>query len=109
MIFAICLCVAQVMPLDSLPPASTEGWLSSNWFNLTQTVGIIAGLLVAAAALRADLKARRAEAILNMTQYHRDIWGRVFEDAELARVLQSNVNLAAHPITPKEELLCKFL
>lgn len=84
-------------------------WWGANWFNLVQTLGILGGLLAGAAALRADLRARRAETLMAMTQYHREIWGRVFEDPSLDRVLDPSADIETQPVTNKERMLCRFL
>jgi hypothetical protein len=105
-----------VLALAAVAPKAASSWWSTNWFNLTQTAGIIAGLLVAAAALRADLRARReelrarrAETLMQMTEYHREIWGRVLDDPSLERIFEPDADLDVEPITPKERMLCTFL
>lgn len=77
-------------------------WLGANWIDLIQTTGVVAGLLMSAAALRMDLRVRRTEVILRLTEAHRDIWERLVEQPSLARVLEPEVNLSATPPSPSE-------
>ena len=81
-----------------------------------QTIGIVGGLLVAGAALRADLRARRhetevrkVETLMLTTQYHREIWGRMLEDPDLERILDADADVIVMPPSEKERMFCTFL
>lgn len=77
-------------------------WLGANWIDLIQTTGVVAGLLMSAAALRMDTRVRRTEVILRLTEAHRDIWERLVEQPSLARVLEPGVSPSDAPPSPSE-------
>ena len=87
-----------------LPP-----WLAQNWFTLLQSIGILAGLLFNAMALRADTKSRRATNLITFTAHHRELWSRFAGDPGLARVLDPNADLEGRPLTQAEELFTRDL
>ena len=78
-------------------------WLTQNWLPLLQAVGIIGGLCFTAASIRRDTKARRASDILALSQQHRDLWGELYKQPELQRVLDPACDLILKPISPLEE------
>jgi hypothetical protein len=84
-------------------------WVDMNWFNLLQSGGIIASLLVSAAALRLDANARRTGNLLEITENHREIWSYLYTHPELSRVLDASVDLKRVPVTTEEELFVNFL
>lgn len=77
-------------------------WLTHNWFDLIQTVGIAGSLLAGRAGLRFDTKVRRTQIHLDLTESHRSIWERMIKQPALSRILDSHVNLAADPLRPEE-------
>ena len=77
-------------------------WLASNWFTLIQTAGVVGGLFYSAIALRLDTKVRRTEVILALTEAHRDIWERLIEQPELARIIDPDADLRTSPPTAVE-------
>ena len=81
-------------------------WIEDNWFTLLQGVGIVGGLLFTAVSIRRDTKARRVSDLLTLTEHHRDLWSEVHRRPDLSRVLDSEADLVAKPITAAEE---KFL
>ena len=83
--------------------------MAQHWFTLLQSIGIIAGLLFNALALRADTKSRRATNLITVTAHHREIWSRFAGDPELSRVLELNADLEATPLTQAEELFTRDL
>lgn len=58
--------------------------LSTNWFALVQTAGIIASLLFTSHTIRADGNARQIETLITFTEHHRQIWSLAFEVPEIA-------------------------
>jgi len=84
-------------------------WVGDNWFNVIQSGGIIAGLLVSAAALRLDANARRVGNLLDVTKNHREIWTYLYARPELSRVLDASADLKRVPITAEEELFVNLL
>jgi hypothetical protein len=86
---------------------SLRGWIESNWFNLAQTAGIICGLVFTGLALRREARARHFSNLLSLKSEHRELWSLVHERPELARVLQSDVDLVAFPINNEEEIFLR--
>ena len=84
-------------------------WVSDNWYNFLQSIGVVGGLLVAAAAFRLDAKTRRVANLLEITKQHREIWTELYDRPELARVSDENVDLKQEPITAEEELFIGLL
>jgi hypothetical protein len=84
-------------------------WLGQNWFELLQTVGIIASLLFTAYAMRRDEKARQISNLSAIKQDYIAIWNTLYERPELARVLDRTVDLNRHPVSTAEWLFVKLL
>ncbi len=85
------------------------GWVSEHWFNFLQTAGILVGFFTAAHTIRTDTKERKIGNLFALTNAHREIWSRLYEREELARVLSEAVNLQREPITAEEELFVHTL
>ena len=79
--------------------------LQNHWFELIQTVAIVAGLLYTARSFSLDTRSRKAEFVFRVSKAHREIWESVIDDPELARVLEKHPDLSAQPITRAEERL----
>lgn len=78
-------------------------WFADNWFSTVQSAGIIGGLLFAALAARQEARTRRSGNLLAFTSQHRELWSEVHRRPELARILQSEVDLVGLPMTVAEE------
>lgn len=78
-------------------------WVSRNWFDLLQSLGIIASLLYTGATFHADTKGRRVSNLLKLTEQHRDIWSEIDRRPELSRVLDAKTDLERFPVMPEEE------
>jgi hypothetical protein len=78
-------------------------WLSHQWLNLLQGIGIIGSLVFTAMALRQGGTSLRLNALLNLTEQHRELWSTIHTDPELVRVLKPEVDLLASPVSPLEE------
>ncbi len=78
-------------------------WLSQNWFTLLQGIGIIAGLIFTGISLRRETLSRRMNALLTLTEQHRELWSEVHRRPDLGRILAAEVDLLGHPITTAEE------
>ena len=85
------------------------GWIGSHWFDLFQTASILFGMFVAVHSIREDTKERRIENLFTLTNAHREIWWKLYERAELTRVLDAKVNLTFEPVTTDEELFVHCL
>lgn len=78
-------------------------WLSQNWFNAVQTLGIVGSSYFTLTVLRRDLRSRRVADYLALTQQHRELWSELHRRPELARVTHVEVDLLAAPISEAEE------
>jgi hypothetical protein len=81
------------------------GWLKGNWGELLQTTSILVGFFVTAYNLRADTNERKIQNLLTLTSAHRDIWSKLYEKPQLARILNDEVDLAKSPASIEEELI----
>ena len=79
------------------------GWLADNWFNVFGSAGI-AGLWLAAVALRGEAKARRSANLLTITSNHREIWQEYLNNPKLARVRDAAADTVKHPVTEAERV-----
>lgn len=77
--------------------------LKSHWFDLAQTVGIVSGFVYTARAFSLDSRARRAEFTLSINAAHREVWSALLKSPELARILETDPDLASKPVTQDEE------
>jgi len=84
-------------------------WVTKNWFELLQTVGIIGGLVFTAYSISKDDKSRKISNLIAIKQQHREIWREIFDRPQLMRVLKQNVNLSTEEVTEEEALFVKFL
>lgn len=84
-------------------------WLAENWFDFIQSVGIIAGLLLAAATFNQDTRERKTANLIEVTKQHRDIWTELYRRPELRRVLHLELDLRESPPTWDEELFVGLL
>lgn len=78
-------------------------WLSENWFSLVQSTGIVGGLVFGGVATRRDARSRRTGNLLAFTSQHRELWIEVHRRADLARILEPEVDLLGQPMTVAEE------
>jgi hypothetical protein len=84
-------------------------WISTRWFELLQTSGIIASLLFSAYAMRRDEQARQISNLAAFKQDYTQIWNRLYDRPELSRVLNRDVDLTRHPVSTAEWLFVKLL
>jgi hypothetical protein len=83
-------------------------WLATNWFTAVQTLGIISSILFTAHQLRRSHKLTQLSHMLEITKAHREIWGKMLDKPELARILDPKANLT-EPINPQERKLVTFV
>jgi len=83
--------------------AGFDSWAEANWFNIIQTVGILGGILLAAAAANREAKAREIQNLLTISEHHREVWTELLRAAELQRVLQPDADVVGKPPTTREE------
>jgi hypothetical protein len=78
---------------------AAAGWL--------QPIGIIAGLVFSGIALRNDVRSRRLESRIKITEGHREIWFAIIEDPSLERIRHREADLELFPVTPAENRLVR--
>jgi len=84
-------------------------FITRNWIDILQSVGIIAGFFVSAYTIHKDAQVQRVQNLFTLTKNHREIWSQFADRPELARVLDPAPDLDAHPITDAERLFVLFL
>jgi len=83
-------------------------WLNDNWFLFLQSVGIGGSLLFTAVTLRKDLQAKRVTEYLTLASQHRRLWGQLHRRPSLARLLDSDRDIQARPVTNQERLFLEL-
>ena len=84
-------------------------WFGANWFNLLQTVAIVAGLFFTGRSFLVDTRIRRISNLLNITEHHRSIWQQVIDKPNLLRVLSAEAKLDIKPITLEERIFVNLI
>ncbi len=84
-------------------------WIALHWFELAQTVGIVASLLFAAYTTNKDEGARRIANSIAINDQYRNIWKEIYEYPNLARVLDKDADLKKEPISVQEERFVMML
>ena len=84
-------------------------WFGANWFNLLQTVAIVAGLFFTGRSFLVDTRIRRISNLLNITEHHRSIWQQVIDKPNLLRVLNAEAKLDIKPITLEERIFVNLI
>jgi hypothetical protein len=79
------------------------GWVSTNWFELLQSIGIVTGLLLTAYARRMDATARKISNFLAITERHQALWNQMHERPELDRILDEKATLDKTPVSFQEQ------
>src|SRR5438034_8286191 len=79
-----------------------SAWLTGNWFDLLQSLGIIGGFVISTWSLRSETKTRRVNNLLAITKGHRDVWTEFYRRPELKRVLAERADLNRDVITDAE-------
>ena len=79
-------------------------WVTEHWPSVIQNLGIIGGLGFTAYSLWKDERARRVANYIAISGQYREIWALPFQHPELARVLETDVDLNKTPVTVQEEI-----
>ena len=79
-------------------------WLTENWFQLLQSIGIVGSLFYAARSFQFGAKVQRSRNLIEITGHHREIWSQLYRSPELSRVREEHPDLGNEPITVAEEL-----
>ena len=85
-----------------------SAWVTGNWFDLLQSLGIIGGLLFTAHSLRSEARTTRVNNLLAITDGHRKVWTEFYRP-ELKRVLSEQADLSREEITHEEEVFVNFV
>jgi len=85
------------------------GYIAQNWFDLLQSVGIVAGLVFTAFSYRKDAKSRNLENFFKINEAHRDIWTEVYKRPGLDRVLSAKFDLQNEKMTDEEAIFVNLL
>lgn len=81
----------------------------SDWFDIVQTLGIIATLSLTIYTIRRHSIQLRATNALLITQHHRELWSMYLNNEQLKRVLSDEVDLVQAPVTREERLFTNML
>ena len=85
------------------------GWIQEHGFVFLQAVSTLVGFFIAAYTIRTNTVERKIGNLFELTKAHREIWSRLYERKEFARVLMESVNLRKEPMTVEEELFIHTL
>jgi hypothetical protein len=83
--------------------------LLTSLMDLLEPIGIIAGLVFSGTALRNDVRSRRIENRIKLTEGYREIWSVLLSDPSLGRIRRNDVDLIQFPVTPGEDRLGRFV
>src|SRR5947207_13668898 len=86
-----------------------SGWITGNWFDLLQSLGIVGGLLFTAWSVRSETTTRRVNNLLAITKGHRDVWTEFYRRPELKRVLSDRADVGQDEITREEEIFINLV
>lgn len=78
-------------------------WVAENWSAAVGAVGIIGSLWMAILAAHREAKAREIENLLTISDHHRELWNAIQQKPGLSRILKSDVDISAAPVTTAEE------
>lgn len=84
-------------------------WFFSHAAQLIESCGIVMGLFFTGFALRTDVRSRRVDILMRLTESHRALW--IFFDerrADLKRVFDPHADVESEPVTPKEARFLQF-
>ena len=84
-------------------------WVTGNWFDLLQSLGIVGGLLFTAWSLRSETRTRRVNNLIAIAKGHRDVWTEFYRRPELNRVLADHADLCRQEVTREEEIFVNLV
>lgn len=84
-------------------------WIADNWFSIIQTLGVVGGLLFTGLSLRQGILTERVKFQFDLSENHANIWREIFDNPNLARLLDPNADMEIFPITRQEEVFVKLL
>jgi len=83
--------------------ADLFAWVKSNWFSITQTIGIVGGLFFTGMSCRQVAKAQEAQNLQAFAERHRSLWTEAHQRPELSRIFSYEADLLAAPVSIIEE------
>jgi hypothetical protein len=86
-----------------------EAWITEHWFDLLQTVSIVAGFVFTAHTIRKDSEARKIANMIALSQQHQAIWKELYERPELSRIIDERVALDTKQLSHEERLFVTSL
>ena len=84
-------------------------WIAENWVTALNALGVVGGLIFTASSFHSETKTRRVANLLTITKNHRDIWADFYRNQELARVLDTRVDLRKQPVSRDEEIFVNLV
>ncbi len=84
-------------------------WVSTNWFEAVQTVGIISSSLFTAYIIRKDSTQRKVENLNALGESHHSIWKQMRESPGLSRIMDERADLATKPLSNEERVFVTSL
>lgn len=84
-------------------------WAAQHGLEFLQTASIVVGFYATVHTIREDTRVRKIGNLFALTTAHREIWSRLYEQPELARIDLHSVDLRANPVTHEEELFVHTL
>ncbi len=85
------------------------GWLIENFGALLNAVGITGSLLFTAFSFRGETRERQLSNLIALTEAHRDIWARLYDEPDLCRILSVDVDLSTVPVSDQESIFLTSL
>ncbi len=85
------------------------GWMAQHGLDFLHTTSLVVGLFATVLTIREDTRERKIGNLFALTNAHREIWSRLYERPELARIDLHAVDLKADPVTHEEELFVHTL
>ena len=79
-------------------------WFFDQYGQIIESCGIIAAL-----AYRADMRTRKADILIRITEGHRQIWTFYEQTPELSRIFNSSIDVKTAPPTAKELRFVQFV
>lgn len=84
-------------------------FLRDNWFDLFQSIFIIASFMLAAMAWRSDKISRKSDTHLKVGESYKGLWDAFLENEEFRRITDPTVDLKENPVTEAERVLVRQL
>lgn len=84
-------------------------WIADNGKDILESSGLIIGLFYTGFSFSAEARERRVSNLMELSASHRELWLRVMEKPELARILHPDLDLKKKPVSDAEERFVHLL